>query len=430
MEIVSPSPYTKPSIHIINNPHNTTHEIHHPYNKYNFNFNSPVNIITTSTTPKSPIQIQLPLHHSRPHHKKQTEFIKPSKKPTTTTTIVDVLRLMDALGIKIPIDMYISLIKECIETRDSTGAVELHRHIGQSGIRLSLPFLNRILLMYVFCGCMENAHQLFDKMPVKDSNSWAAMIGGYMESDDYEEAVDLFVEMQKYDYANNDILGFPGSWILVCILKACVHTVNLELGSQIHGQILKAGCCKDLLVSRSLINFYGKMGSLEDADYVFDQIRGCSTVIWTARIVNYCKEEQFGDVINVFNEMGREGVKKNSFTFSSVLKACANMGDDGGCGQQVHANVIKSGLVSKGYVQSALVNMYGRFGLLREARRAFEANGEKRNAACWNAMLSGYIRHGFCIEAIKILYEMQAAGLQPHESLLNEVRCVCGSINN
>ncbi|KAL6980996.1 hypothetical protein U1Q18_022632 [Sarracenia purpurea var. burkii] len=39
----------------------------------------------------------------------------------------------------------------------------------------------------------------------------------------------------------------------------------------------------------------------------------------------------------------------------------------------------------------------------------------------------GYIQGGHCIEAIKILYAMKAAGLQPQESLLNEVRFTCGS---
>ncbi|KAL6965921.1 hypothetical protein U1Q18_049389 [Sarracenia purpurea var. burkii] len=45
----------------------------------------------------------------------------------------------------------------------------------------------------------------------------------------------------------------------------------------------------------------------------------------------------------------------------------------------------------------------------------------------------GYIQGGHCIEAIKILYAMKAAGLQPQESLLNEVRFTCGSrdfVNN
>ncbi|KAK3032604.1 hypothetical protein RJ639_037368 [Escallonia herrerae] len=125
--------------------------------------------------------------------------------------------------------------------------------------------------------------------------------------------------------------------------------------------------------------------------------------------------------------MGREGTRKNSFTVSSVLKACGKIEDGGHCGRQVHANAIKLGLVSKNYVQSVLVGMYGRFGLVTDARRMFEINADGRNAACWSAMIAGYIRNGFSIEAIKILYEMNVAGLKPQESLLNEVMSACGS---
>lgn len=313
-----------------------------------------------------------------------------------------------------------------MKSRDAEKAIELHNHINRSGIRPRLPLLNRLLLMHIYCRRIDVTRQIFDKMPSKDSNSWAAMIAGYAHNDDHEEAINLFVKMQQQCNNNFNIRKFPVSWIMVCILKACVHTMNFELGSQVHGQLLKAGYSLDLFLTSSLMNFYGKMGCLECADLVFDQISCRSTVTWTSKIVNNCREERFDEAINVFKEMGREGVKKNSFTFSSVLRACGGMNDDGRCGRQVHANAIKLGLVYKRFVQCALVGMYGKFGLLKDARRVFEMNGKRRNNACWSAMLSGYIRHGFCIEAIKVVYEMKGAGLQPQESLINEVRCVCG----
>ncbi|KAK3029742.1 hypothetical protein RJ639_038019, partial [Escallonia herrerae] len=230
-----------------------------------------------------------------------------------------------------------------------------------------------------------------------------------------------------------DALRFPvpmdvyASLVKECTVSPCVRTENVALGSQIHGWLIKAGSSRDLFLSSSLINFYGKNGCLEGADFVFNQVSRRNTVIWTARIVNNCREERFGDVIDIYKEMGREGARKNSFTVSSVLKACRKIEDGGRCGRQVHADAIKLGLVSKNYVQSVLVGMYGRFGLVTDARRMFEINADGRNAACWSAMLAGYMRNGLCIEAIKILYEMNVAGLKPQESLLNEIMSACGS---
>ncbi|GFZ16306.1 hypothetical protein Acr_25g0007150 [Actinidia rufa] len=147
--------------------------------------------------------------------------------------------------------------------------------------------------------------------------------------------------------------------------------------------------------------------------------RVVATLVWTTKIV---REEHFDKVLDGFREMGSEGVKKNGFTFSSVLRACGRMEGDGQCGQQVHANEIKLGLESNDFFRGGLVDMYAKRELLKNVRMVFEViGGDERTAACWNARL------GYCIEAIKILYRMKLAGLQPRESLLSEVRLVCGS---
>ncbi|XP_055820902.1 pentatricopeptide repeat-containing protein At1g31790 [Solanum dulcamara] len=384
--------------------------------------------ITTHSINNTPLQFQLPLH--RPQYKLK-QPIKPEIKKTTnpTCTISDVLRLMDSLGLNIPVDIYVSLIKECTESRDPLKAIEIYEHICRSDVIPTLPLLNRLLLMLVVCGCFEHARQLFDKMRVRNSKSWAAIIAGCVENGEYEGALRLFMEMQSE--AGNlckcgDIID---DGILVCVLKACVELMNLEVGKQIHGWLLKLGNCESMALSSFLIKFYGEFGYLESADNVFDHVPHCNTVVWTARIGNLCKEEQFEGAIRIFREMVREGVKKNSFTFSSVLKACGKLSDAGCCGQQVHATSVKVGLDTDSYVQCSLINIYGKYGLLRDARSVLNTIEDKSNIACWNAMLMGCIQYGFGVEAMKLLYEMKEAGLQPHESLINEVLLVCGSSN-
>lgn len=302
-------------------------------------------------------------------------------------------------------------------------AAELHAHVKRTGFRPDVPFLNRLLLMHVSCGSIANARQLFDEMTRKDFNSWATMIAGYVDNGDYEEALEIFITMLQY---HGNILEFP-AWIIVSTLKACVNTTNMGLGEQVHGWILKMGYPLNLFLSSSLINFYGKFSCLEGADLVFDQMSHRDTVIWTTKIVNNCKEKQFSDALNAFKEMGKAGIKKNHFTFSSVLKACGRMQPDGQCGQQVHANAIKVGVETDIFVQCGLVDMYGKCGLLRDSRAVFEMIGNKKNAASWNAMLTSYIQHGFNVEAVKFLYQMKDAGIQPQKSIINEVRIVCGS---
>ncbi|XP_042035326.1 pentatricopeptide repeat-containing protein At1g31790-like [Salvia splendens] len=371
-------------------------------------------------------QIQLPLH--RPKYKLPFKpvRIKPAKKPVTTTS--DILRLMDGLKLPIPIDIYTSLMEECTESGDPFKAIELHEHIRTSGIHPSLPVINRILLMYVSSGCLEHARKVFDEMTVRDFNSWAILIAGCVQNGEFNEATELFVKMlsdKELENAGADQMGFSVPGILMCVLRACVCTVDFELGRQVHGWLWKVGFSKNDALSSFLISFYGKLKHYEGAERVFQQVKCRDTAVWTSRIVNCCNDDNFVGVANVFKEMGEEGVKKNEYTFSIVLKACRRMGAIR-YGRQVHANAMKLGLDSDSFVQCALVDLYGKCGALSDATRAFEFGRSKRNSACYNAMLANYMQHGLCVKAVRTLYEMRTAGLKPREAMLDRVELVCG----
>ncbi|KAK4276117.1 hypothetical protein QN277_019106 [Acacia crassicarpa] len=340
---------------------------------------------------------------------------------TARSSISDVLRLMDGLGFSIPIGMYVSFIEECTASGDPHTAMELHTHITRIGVDHPLSFLNRLLLMFASCGLVENAHHLFDKMSVRDINSWAILLISYFDNADYEGVISLFLNMLD----QVSILELP-NWISVFILKACAYTMNLHLGKQVHGLLVKLGISDDSLLTCSLIRFYGKFNCLEDANMAFNKVARHNSFTWTAKIVNDCREMHFYEVIDDFKEMGRRGIRKNSFTVSSVLKACGRMPSHGHCGEQVHATAIKLGLASDTYVECGLIDVYGRSGLVREAKLVFEMIHNRTNVACWNAMLNGYMQNGLYIEAIKLLYQLKAAGLNPQESLLKELRIACG----
>jgi pentatricopeptide repeat protein len=377
----------------------------------------------------------LSLHPNFPHQLSPQPITPPVKKNTNKKekkknkrrkcdTTSHILPLMDALHFPIPIDIYTSLVKECTFSGDAETAMELHTHIINSGIELPLNLLNRILIMFVSCGLLENARHLFDKMSVRNFHSWAILFVAYYENSDYENATDVFIGM----LCRLGVMEFPfPPWIWSCFLTACACTVNVPLGMQVHGCLLKLGACDHVLISSSLIRFYGRFKCSEDANVVFNKVSRHNTLTWTAKIVSGCKERHFSEVLGDFKEMGRVGIKKDSFTFSSVLKACGRMQNHGSCGEQVHADAIKLGLDSDNYVQCSLIAMYGRSRLLRDAKTVFEMTRNERNVDSWNAMFMGFIQNGLYIEAVKFVYQMKEAGVQPHEPLLEKLRIACGS---
>ncbi|MED6143512.1 hypothetical protein PIB30_006770 [Stylosanthes scabra] len=396
------------------------------------------NISTTAYSPHNP-KLKLPLLHTHPLISSKT--LHPISPQTTTTSsksikrmmnkkknessTLDILSLMEALYNPIPIDIYTSLVKECTDSGDADTAIQLHYHITNSGIKPPLPFINRILIMLVSCGLLEDARHVFDLMSVRDFNTWATLFVAYYDNADYAEVARVFVSMVE-DLGMQDS-KFP-VWMWGCLLKACTCSENFHLGMQAHGWLLKLGACGDAVLSSSLINFYGKFKCLEDANAVFNGASRRNMLTWSAKIVGACRENQFYEVLSYFKEMGRQGVTKESFTISSVLKACQKMLNREQCGEQVHANAIKLGMVSDKYVKCSLIAMYGRSGLLRDAEKVFEMEQNERNVCCWNAMVMGYMHNSMHIEALRFLYQMKEAGMQPQENLFNEVRIACGSV--
>ncbi|XP_050906263.1 pentatricopeptide repeat-containing protein At1g31790 [Lathyrus oleraceus] len=397
---------------------------------------------TSITAPSSNHQLHLRLPLRNPEHKNLSLLHNsprhPSSQPLTPPTnkkeknnkrrkcasTSHILPLMDALHFPISVDMYTSLVKECTLSGNPETAIELHTHITRSGVEPPLPLINRILIMFVSCGLLDNARHVFDSMLVRDFHSWAILFVAYYENSEYENATDVFLGM----LCQLGVMGFHfPPWIWSCLLTACAYTVNVPLGMQVHGCLLKLGACDHVLISSSLIRFYGRFKCSEDANVVFNKVSRHNTLTWTAKIVSGCKEMHFSEALGDFKEMGRVGIKKDSFTFSSVLKACGRMRNHGSCGEQVHADTIKLGFDSDNYVQCSLVAMYGRSGLLRDAKLVFETTRNERNVDSWNAMLMGYIQNGLYIEAVKFVYQMKAAGMHPHESLLDKLRIACGS---
>ncbi|KAF8395948.1 hypothetical protein HHK36_019904 [Tetracentron sinense] len=85
-------------------------------------------------------------------------------------------------------------------------------------------------------------------------------------------------------------------------------------------------------------------------------------------------------------------VSTDSFTYSFLLKACANL-DQPIKGVQIHAHIIKVGFEFHVYVQTALVNMYSVCGCLSDATQVFNEMPE-RNSVTWNAMITGLTKWG------------------------------------
>ncbi|KAJ6802925.1 pentatricopeptide repeat-containing protein-like [Iris pallida] len=344
--------------------------------------------------------------HILPKPKPQVDDTESKDDTGGGNSTADVLRLMDALRVPVDECMYVSLLKDCTHTRDPEQGSMVHNHIQQqkkSGSkRCVINLSNRLLLMYAACDRHDDARQLFDGMPLRDANSWATVVSALADSGNYGESVRQFVRMLDAwgGWVAVEELDATLVFLLKVVLRACVRARVKGFGQQIHGLALKTGATGAL--GGNLLRFYATTTR-------------CHGIVPLAfkRLVEGARR---ADRRNKNND--------EASLYANILMACARMAD----GRQVHADAIKVGLDGDGLVRSRLVEMYARFGVLGDARRAFEASSNTSNSddACWHAMLYGYVRNGCCVEAIRLLYDMKAAGVEPKESMVRKVRNACG----
>ncbi|KAF3330826.1 Pentatricopeptide repeat-containing protein [Carex littledalei] len=397
-----------------------------------------VNVTLQSKPPhsisKQKLSASVPLRRPEQHSRLEisddtTEETVSSSSCSDNNLPSDVLRLMDALQLQLDEELYLSLIKECTYARDATQASLVHAHILNShAVPLPIRLTNRLMLMHAACGNIWNARKLFVEMPVKDTLSWAILISAYSElPDGHYKAMKLFAKMLSQPIKGEYIFH-----AIICTLRSCARSRNIGFGLQIHALMIKQIGLHEAVAGNlgsALVQFYCMVDCSNTALEVFDEMRRSYLKViglsaWSSAITSCNRDGQFKEAILLFIQMVMSGKRRESNSLSSALTASANVGTNGLSGKQIHADAIKHGLGSKPFVVASLVHMYSNQGLLIEAVRSFEAI-ERPDEVCWNAMLVSCTRHGLFDEAVKVLYRMKAAGLQPTENMINEVKMAC-----
>lgn len=257
---------------------------------------------------------------------------------------------------------------------------------------------NTMIVAYSNSRRLADAEQLFRSNPVKNTISWNALISGYCKSGSKVEAFNLFWEMQSDGIK-------PNEYTLGSVLRMCTSLLLLLRGEQIHGHTIKTGFDLDVNVVNGLLAMYAQCKRISEAEYLFDTMAGeKNNVTWTSMLTGYSQNGFAFKAIECFRDLRRDGNQSNQYTFPSVLTACASVS---ACrvGVQVHGCIVKSGFKTNIYVQSALIDMYAKCRDLETARALLEGM-EVNDVVSWNSMIVGCVRQGLTEEALSMFGRM------------------------
>jgi len=312
------------------------------------------------------------------------------------------------------------------------------------------------------------AFKLFDKMSQPNCFAWNTVIRAFSDSSSSDDACNALLLFCQMLY---DGVVEPNSFTFPSVLKAC-SVVGLEEGKQVHGLVVKFGFVDDEFVVSNLLRMYVMCGSIEDASVLFhrnvgglssgnemvvrdkrrqegnvvlcnvmidgyvrigkidlarglfEQMQQRSVVSWNTMISGYAQNGFFMEAVELFRRMMEMGdVSPNRVTLVSVLPAISRLGALE-LGKWVHLYAERNRIMIDEVLGSALVDMYAKCGSIEKAVQVFERLS-KTNVIAWNAIIGGLAMHGKAKDVLDYFSRMERSGVSPSDVTYIAILSAC-----
>nr|CAB3472922.1 unnamed protein product [Digitaria exilis] len=233
--------------------------------------------------------------------------------------------------------------------------------------------------------CVSNG--LLD-MYTRDVVTWNVVISACIHESRFEEACMLFQSMVRDGVMPDDV-----SFATALQASACV--LSRSLGASIHASVVKTGFLDRDGIASSLITMYSKCGSLDDALRAFEVAEDRMCIMsWTAIITALQQNGHGVQAVEIFEKMLENGIHPDHITFVSVLSSCSHSGlvEQGRKYFNSMTQVHKITPWTEHY--ACMVDMFGRAGLINEAKQFIDQMRVKPDASVLGALLSACMNCG------------------------------------
>ncbi|OWM79502.1 putative pentatricopeptide repeat-containing protein At3g15930 [Punica granatum] len=361
---------------------------------------------------------------------------------------IDLYRSMRRRGLAPSNSTFIFLFKACGRTGSLVCGEALHVHALKLGVGQHVFVSNALICTYYGCGRVELARKVFDEMPERDLVSWNSLICGYSQSGRFGEVLHLFDMMQARDMKADAVT-------MVKVILACGYMDETKLADRAVEYVEREKVEVDVYLGNTLIDFYGKRGSVESARGVFNRMRGKNLVSWnammkaytragdlasaqalfdqmprrdviswTSMITGYAQANCFSDSVKLFQDMMAAKVKPDKVTVASVLSACAHLGSLG-IGRAVHDYIRSHNVKTDVYVGNALIDMYCKCASIEKAFEVFREMKDQKDEISWTSIIAGLAVNGYADQALELFLEMSTEGIKPTHGTFVGILLAC-----
>lgn len=315
----------------------------------------------------------------------------------------------------------ISSLSSCASLSSIKLVRQIHPEVIKFGLHSDVSVMNSLLIAYAKSGSIANCRKIFNLISGRDQVTWNSMMVALADLEaPISDVLDVFLVMMRAGFSLNKIT-------FSSVLAALSSVSFLELGRQVHALVLKHHLAEDSVVENALLSCYAKGGEMDDCERLFVKMsERRDEVSWNSMIAGYIHNGLLPKALDLLWLMMQKGQKMDSFTFATVLSACASVAALER-GMETHARCIRACLGSDVVVESALTDMYCKCGRIDYAAKVFGLMSF-RNEFSWNSMISGYARHGLGGKALDLFQQMQQEDLWPDHVTFVGVLSACSHV--
>ncbi|KAL1815954.1 hypothetical protein ACET3Z_018528 [Daucus carota] len=296
-------------------------------------------------------------------------------------------------------------LSKLVDCRNVCHIRQVHAQVTVTGLLENLFVTNKLLYLYVQYKDMNDACEMFDRMPERDPYSWSVMVGGFAKIGDYMNCFGTFREYVRTGEC-------PDNYTLPNVIRACRDSMNVRMGMLIHNVVCKCGLDVDQFVVAALVDMYARCRVLDDARRLFDRMVRKDLVSWTVMIGACVELGDAGEALVLFDRMSEEGVAPDKVTMVTAVNACAKLGVMYKA-RQMHDYILGKKFSLDVILGTAMIDMYAKCGSVDSAREIFDSMREK-NVISWSAMIAAYGYHGEGRKALDLLPVMLSSGIMPN----------------
>ncbi|KAG0452463.1 hypothetical protein HPP92_025127 [Vanilla planifolia] len=273
---------------------------------------------------------------------------------------------------------FTNVLPACARMASLKKGKEIHARSIHDGHHLDLFVSNALVDMYVKCGRLNLARNVFNTSE-RDEVSYNSLILGYSQTMWCLEALLLFQEMRVMGL-EHDTVSFMGA------LSACANIPALKHGKEVHCLLVRKLLHFKFLVSNSILDMYNRCGRIDLGRKVFDEIASKDVASWNSMIIGYGMQGELETALDLFDSMADDGVARDHVSYVAALSICSH-------GGMVERGKKYFGLLSENKVKltqmhcACMVDLFGRAGRVAEAAEFIGKMPFEADSNVWGALL-------------------------------------------